>query len=139
MYGIGLFSFIRKEGGEPSARGNTLTGQSEKGDNQMSKLINIYQEKFTVIPQEVFIDPRLDFRSRGVLATIVSLPSGWDFSIEGLSRIVAESERGEGRDAVKTSVQFLEKLGYLSRVRTQDEKGHFSGYDYQVNIPPLTD
>lgn len=105
----------------------------------MSKLINIYQEKFTVIPQEVFIDPRLDFRSRGVLATIVSLPSGWDFSIEGLSRIVAESERGEGRDAVKTSVQFLEKLGYLSRVRTQDEKGHFSGYDYQVNIPPLTD
>ena len=96
----------------------------------MSKLINIYQEKFTVIPQEVFIDPRLDFRSRGVLATIVSLPSGWDFSIEGLSRIVAESERGEGRDAVKTSVQFLEKLGYLSRVRTQNEKGHFSGYDY---------
>lgn len=105
----------------------------------MAKLINIYQEKYAVVPQEVFRDARLDFRSRGILATIVSLPSGWDFSIEGLSKLVCDSDRGEGRDAVKNAVQFLEKLGYLSRVRVQDEKGRFVGYDYQVNIPPLTD
>ncbi len=53
----------------------------------MSKLINIIQDRYSVIPNEVFTDRRLDYRSRGVLCTLLSLPNGWDFSILGLAEL----------------------------------------------------
>ena len=54
----------------------------------MPKLINITKRTYSVIPNEVFSDSRLDYRSRGLLCTLVSLPDGWDFSIPGLVELV---------------------------------------------------
>lgn len=105
----------------------------------MGKLINIIKNKYSVVPQEVFTDRRLDYRSRGILATLISLPNGWNFSIPGLVALVQSdsSGRGEGKDAVRASLQYLEKLGYLRRIQTHDDNGTFIGYDYQINIPPI--
>ncbi|MCM1360136.1 MAG: hypothetical protein NC132_06475 [Corallococcus sp.] len=103
----------------------------------MGKLINIIKDKFSVIPLEVFKDKRLDYRSRGILATLISLPDGWNFSIPGLVALVKGDGRGEGKDAVRASLQYLEKLGYLRRIQSHDENGAFLGYDYQINIPPI--
>lgn len=104
----------------------------------MSKLINIYQTKWTVIPNDALFDKRLDFRARGVLSTIIALPDGWDFSVDGLVKLVCDTERGEGRSAVTSTIQHLEKLGYLERVQTKSANGKFTGFDYRVNIPPIT-
>lgn len=103
----------------------------------MAKLINIYRDKFTVIPNEVLFDKRLDYRSRGVFATILSLPDGWSFSVDGLVEIVCDSDRGEGKSAIGAALQYLETLGYLQRIRVQDKQGKFCGYDYKINIPPI--
>lgn len=105
----------------------------------MGKLINIIKDKYSVVPQEVFTDRRLDYRSRGILATLISLPNGWNFSIAGLVALVNDNEhkRGEGKDAVRAALQYLEKLGYLRRIQSHDDNGMFVGYDYQINIPPL--
>lgn len=104
------------------------------------KLINVYKDKFTVVANDVFYDRRLDYRSRGVLTTILSLPNGWDFSIPGLVALVTPEEddnsRGEGKAAVRACLTYLEKLGYLERRQTKNEKGLFDGYDYVINIPP---
>lgn len=32
----------------------------------MGKLINVIKDKYSIIPNEVFFDKRLDYRSRGV-------------------------------------------------------------------------
>lgn len=103
----------------------------------MSKLINIYRDKFTVIPNDILFDNRLDYRSRGIFATILSLPDGWNFSVEGLVELVGGSERGEGKSAVTNALKHLETLGYLQRIRVQNQQGLFSGYDYKINIPPI--
>lgn len=111
------------------------------------KLINIYRERFTVVPNEVLFDKRLDYRSRGILTTLLCLPDGWDFSVLGLVALVTgeenkdvsntEPQRGEGKAAIRASLLYLEKLGYLERIQTKNDKGLFTGYDYKINIPPL--
>ncbi len=103
----------------------------------MAKLINIYRDKFTVVPNEVNFDKRLDFRTRGVLCTILALPDGWQFSLDGLSDLVNGSDRGEGKDAIRKAVSHLEALGYLKRIHVKAPNGKFTGYDYQINIPPI--
>lgn len=108
----------------------------------MGKLVNIVKDRYSVVPQEVFTDKRLDYRSRGILATLISLPNGWDFSIAGLAALVnggkeGDNKRGEGKDAIRAAVQYLEKLGYLRRLQSFNENGKFDGYDYEINIPPL--
>lgn len=112
----------------------------------MSKLINVYRDKYSIIPNEVFIDRHLDYRAKGLLCTIFSLPNNWDFSILGLVELVTprdknneviKSEKGEGKDAVRVSLQLLERRGYLERIPTKNNKGFFDGYDYKLNIPPV--
>lgn len=102
------------------------------------KLINIYRDKFTIVPNEVLYDKRLDFRTRGVLATILSLPDGWNFSLQGLAELVNGDKRGEGLDAIRATLKHLETLGYLERVHVKRENGTFSGWDYKINIPPIS-
>ena len=113
----------------------------------MGKLINVIKDKYSIIPNEVFFDKRLDYRSRGLLCTIFSLPNGWEFSIPGLVALVTESDengtrlddcRGEKKDAVRAAIQYIERLGYLERIPCKDSKGQFSGYDYKINIPPAS-
>lgn len=107
----------------------------------MPKLINVWKEKFSVIPNEVFWDRRLDYRCRGLLCTLVSLPNGWEFSVVGLAELVHPKDeansRAEGKDAIRAALQRLEELGYLERIMVRNEKGGFLGYDYKINIPPV--
>ncbi|MDE6823002.1 hypothetical protein [Bacteroides acidifaciens] len=113
----------------------------------MGKLINVMRGKFEVLPKEIFTDRRLDFRSKGLLCTIFSLPNGWNFSVKGLMELVTVRDdegckmqnysRGEGREAIENAIKYLERLGYLERIPIKDEKGKFAGYDYKINIPPL--
>ncbi len=105
----------------------------------MSKLINIIQDRYSVIPNEVFTDRRLDYRSRGVLCTLLSLPNGWDFSTSGLASLVItdDDRKGDGETAIRSCLQYLERLGYLQRIHVKDDKGYFIGYDYKINIPPI--
>lgn len=104
----------------------------------MGKLLNIFYNGYTPVPNVVLKDKRLDFRSRGVLITCLGLPDGWEFSINGLVALVGESSRGERRDAINAAVQHLVKLGYLERIPVRDQSsGKFIGYDWKINIPPL--
>lgn len=104
------------------------------------KLINIYRDQYTVIPREVVFDKRLDYRSRGILTTLLALPDGWSFSVEGLAALVSSNNdagRGEKKSVINASLVYLQKLGYLERIQTKGEKGFFNGYDYKINIPPI--
>ena len=86
-----------------------------------------YRQGFTTVGNEMFHDKELSLRDRGLLLTMFSLPDNWRFSIEGLAQIVPE-----GKDAIKTSIDNLEKLGYLKRSQKRDENGKMSDaiYDF---------
>ena len=87
----------------------------------MSILKNKTQGNFTKISNNILKDKKLSMKDRGVLCTLISLPDGWDFSINGLSAIVPD-----GTSSIRASIENLEKLGYLVRTKTRDSQGHFT-------------
>lgn len=102
--------------------------------------------KKTVIPNEVFEDRRLDYRTKGILCTIISRADSERFSVSFLAELVIPRDnegnaikqlKGEGKASIRTSILKLEELGYLKRIPLQDEKGLFIGYEYRLMIPAV--
>ena len=96
----------------------------------MAKLINKTQG-YIIVGQNISMDERLGMKERGLFLTLISLPDNWEFSVLGLSKILPD-----GKAAIQTAVQRLEKLGYLKRVQAKGERGKFAGYDWEIIPQP---
>lgn len=86
----------------------------------MSILKNDTQKNFTIISNIVLTDPELSIKDRGTLCTLIGLPNDWEFSIEGLMRILPD-----GYETIHSSIKRLEKMGYLTRTMQRKPNGKF--------------
>lgn len=93
------------------------------------------KQRFTVLYKSAIEDKRLPLDARGLLAIMVGLPDGWQYSVKGLAAYV-----GVSKDTIRRLLEKLEKVGYLTREQTHDENGHFAGnvYVLQDEAPPLS-
>lgn len=82
---------------------------------------------YTIMSNYHFKEKEMSLKAKGLLSLMLSLPEDWDYSINGLATLSKD-----GRDSVMGALKELEKFGYLIRTRTNDEKGRFSGYDYDI-------
>lgn len=94
------------------------------------------KQRFTVLYKSAIEDKRLPLDARGLLAIMVGLPDGWQYSVKGLAAYV-----GVSKDTIRRLLEKLEKVGYLTREQTHDENGHFAGnvYVLQDEAPPLSE
>jgi hypothetical protein len=69
--------------------------------------------------EKVLHDNRLSWKARGILAYILTIPTYWEISKQELSE-----KSPNGIKSFQTGWAELEKLGYLERRRSTDEKGH---------------
>lgn len=75
---------------------------------------------FTMIYNSVLKDNRLDLKTKGFFAVMMSFPEEWEYTIKGLMQIM-----GIGKDAVHSCLKQLENAGYLIREQGR-EGGRFS-------------
>jgi hypothetical protein len=97
----------------------------------MSRLINPYRGKYTVIPENIIWDKELDYKSRGLLVTLLYLADKehWDFNEMGLVTI----SKDDGRASVRSALKKLEELGYLKRIQSRKPNGLMGHSDYLVS------
>jgi hypothetical protein len=76
---------------------------------------------FTVLPNQTLRDHELSFTARGILAFLLSLPSGAREDIQSLS-----AKSSEGRKAVAAALTELQDRGYLMRKRIRGDHGQIT-------------
>lgn len=105
-------------------------------DMSKSRIKSGRKQHFTVLYKSAIEDKRLPLDARGLLAIMVGLPDGWQYSVKGLAAYV-----GVSKDTIRRLLEKLEKVGYLTREQTHDENGHFAGnvYVLQDEAPPLSE
>lgn len=89
---------------------------------------------YTVMSNSHFREYGLSFKAKGILSQMLSLPDNWDYSVVGMTKLATD-----GKDSVMSGLAELEEFGYLKRTRTFDEKGRFTGYDYDIFETPQTE
>lgn len=88
-------------------------------------------ENYTIMSNAHFKEKGMSLKAKGLLSLMLSLPDTWNYSISGL---VALSK--DGKDSVMSALSELEEFGYLKRTRQTNEKGQFSGVQYDIFEQP---
>lgn len=78
-----------------------------------------------------FKEKEMSLKAKGLLSLMLSLPDDWDYSVAGLVKLSKD-----GKDGVMAALVELEKMGYLTRTRTTNSKGQFSGIEYNIYEEP---
>lgn len=89
---------------------------------------------FTVMSNYHFKEKAMSLKAKGLLSLMLSLPDDWNYSISGLVKLSKD-----GKDSVMSALAELEEFGYLVRYRTTNDKGQFSGIEYNIYEQPQRD
>lgn len=102
----------------------------------MAILKNKLKQEFTQIPNELIVDNRLSMGAKLVYVYLTSKPDGWKVWNGDIQKALNIKDSG-------TMSKYWKELlnaGWVNRTRAKDEDGKFcGGYDYQLNIIPITD
>lgn len=98
-------------------------------------IIRVHKTKnFTVMSNNHFREKRMSLKAKGLLSLMLSLPDDWNYSVSGLVKLSKD-----GKDSVMSALGELEQFGYLTRNRTTNSKGQFSGVEYNIYEEPQGD
>lgn len=86
---------------------------------------------YTVMSNNHFKEKKMSLKSKGLLSLMLSLPDDWNYTLAGLVSLSKD-----GKDSVMAALAEMEKFGYLTRNRTTNSKGQFSGIEYNIYEQP---
>lgn len=89
------------------------------------------QAKFTMVSNEMLLDPNLGVSAKYLMTVMSGLPDSWDFTIKGMSTILKM-----GRNTIASALSQLEANGYIERVQTRNADGTFGSNDIQLYSSP---
>jgi len=90
------------------------------------------ENPYVQIDKRVLEDPRLTWRSKGILAYLLSKPSGWKVNVKDIW-----NNGAEGRNAVQDCLVELQKIGYAKLITIPGEQGKLMGSQWQVTEEPI--
>lgn len=124
----------------PTRRVDRSGNPSTLADIGVAKM-DMPEDHFTRIAHQANRDRRLSHRARGILFYLLSHKDGWITSERHLAKNSGDDPDSnlEGRGAVRTALQELENLGYLTRTIVRDSKGKVAGTRYETRQFPIVD
>ncbi len=96
-------------------------------------LKNKTQGNFVMVGKDILKNKELKLTDRGMLATLLSLPDKWDFSIVGLTKILPD-----GKSAIQASLNRLENCGYLTRTQGRGMHGEYGDTYLEIHQIPIS-
>lgn len=88
-------------------------------------------DQFTQIANDLFRDPRLSLKAKGLFGLISTHRDGWRMSVADLARRTCDGEA-----AVKSGLRELEKHGFLTRERERHSDGTLGATAYLITDLP---
>ena len=88
--------------------------------------------RFTTLPNASIRDDRLSLRDVGLLAFMMSMPDNWEFSLNGLAKVLPH----DGRHTVNAGVQALKTAGYLSIKQERFQGGKLGNVVWTISDIP---
>ena len=88
---------------------------------------------YTVMSNAHLKETEMSLKAKGLLSVMLSLPDGWDYSVNGLCAICKEN-----RAAVKSTLTELKQFGYLvvtKKMPNETESGRIE-YEYDIYERP---
>lgn len=89
-------------------------------------------ENYSTISNVVLRDSNLSLKAKGFIATVFSLPEDWDFSVNGMSKILKEK-----KSAIYSTINELKDAGYCEVTQERMEDGRFSDNIYNFYEKPF--
>lgn len=91
-------------------------------------------KNYTTIDNNIFKNKDMSYKTTGLLCTMLSLPDDWNFNIAGLVSLKSDKDT-----VVRTALQELEELGYLTRTKVRSNSGTFIDWQYDIYEEPLVE
>ena len=96
------------------------------------KIVNKKTSKFTVIPNELILDPELTPTAKWVLFYILSRPVDWQIYSKEITKHSKISY-----NTVRRAMNELIQYKYVERIRVRHPSGKFAGYLYWAYEKPI--
>lgn len=90
-----------------------------------------FEARFTRIANQLFRDPRISFKAKGIFGLISTHKDGFGLSLESIA-----ASSTDGISAVRTGLQELERHRYLVRERERNEAGQLKQTRYWITDMP---
>lgn len=91
---------------------------------------------YTVIPNYILKEEKLSMQSKFLLIYVMSLPSDFEVSLNGLSRALSNEAGRVTEAAIRKCLKELKEVGYVVRVFDKDESGKMIGSHYNFYDTP---
>ncbi len=89
-------------------------------------------DNYSTISNAVLRDSNLSLKAKGFMAMVFALPEDWDFSINGMAKILKEK-----KSAIYSTIAELRDWGYCEVTQERMEDGRFSDNIYNFYEKPF--
>ena len=89
------------------------------------------RKQYSRTPMEYLTSMDLTLKEKGMLAVLYGLPESWNFTLEGLSRIMKD-----GVSLIRATYKGLVEKGYVRENRVRGPNGRYTGKDLYLYIDP---
>jgi hypothetical protein len=99
----------------------------------LNRITVVKNRDYVVVNHTIAKNKEISLKAKGLFFTVMALPDNWDFSIEGICKILKEE-----KTAVYSAIKELKEHGYCKVEKIHDDDGKIKKWEYFFYEVPLS-